>query len=276
MAAANVGAQDPGTVNQLNRLRNLQNLILQDFTERPGSGALDDWWAFSLGSGMTYTTNANLVSGGATGDFYATNTAGLRWQPELGRGFTFSSGLAVTDFRYLRNRGLSMAFLDWDTGVMWSGTWSGLETQGYVSQTLEWTQQQAFRTQTLSSILALGGSVSREILPGHEISAASELSATPYAWPVGNAYACVSLSAGYDWTAAPGVVLGVSALGYETVYFSGEQDLTTSCSAALTWTLAPWLSASVFASPTWNLSSTKGSSYIVVDTGINVSGGWRF
>ena len=276
VVAGNVGAQDANAVNQLNRLRNLQNLILQDFAEMPGSGTLDDWRAFSLGSGMTYTTNANLTPGGTTGDFYATNTTGVRWQPDLGRGFTFSSGLAVTDFRYMRNPGLSMSFLDWDLGVTWNGTWSGLDTQGYVSQTLEWTQQQAFQTQTLSSILALGGSVSREILPGHELSAASELSATPYAWPSGNAYGCVSLSASYDWTAAPGVTLEISAIGYETMYFAGERDFTASCSATVTWAIASWLSASVFASPAWNFSSTKGSGYTVVDTGVNVSGGWRF
>lgn len=269
-------AQESNTSTQLNRLRVLQNQIPLDVTEMSDATARNEWWIFSLGSGMAYATNANLVSGGTTGDFYSTNSVGLRWQPDLGQGFGFSTGLVVTDFRYVRHAGLSMSFLDGDAGLTWSGTAWGLDSQGYLSQTLEWTQQEAFGNQTLSSIVALGGSASREIVNGHTLTVGSELSATPYAWPSANAYACISVSAGYEWAMTPGIMLDVSLLAYETMYFAGERDFTVSCSATLTWAVTSWLAASAFVSPAWNRSSTAGSSYTVVDTGINVSGVWRF
>lgn len=236
----------------------------------------NEWWIFSLSSGMSYTTNANLVSNGTVGDFYATNSLGVRWQPDLGEDFGFSTGLVATDFRYMRHPGLSMSFLDWDAGLTWSGSVGGLNAQGYLSQTLEWTQQQAFGAQTLSDILALGGSLSREILPGQTISAGAEVSATPYAWPSKDAYAGVSLSASYDLVLTPGLTLDVSAMAYETMYFAGERDFTVSCSTTLTWAITSWLSASAYASPAWNFSTAAGSSYVVVDTGVNVSGFFRF
>lgn len=276
VTGGSLDAQEANATTQLNRLRVLQAMISQDVSTPPDATTRNEWWVFSLDSGMTYTTNANLVSGGTVGDFYSTNALGVRWQPDLGRGLGFSTGLVATDFRYLRHPGLSLSFLDWDVGLTWRGTVFGFESQGYLSQTLEGTQQEAFGAQTVCSILALGGSVSREIRPGHAISAGAELTATPYAWPSENAYAGVTLSAGYDWTMGPGFTLGFSLLGYETMYFAGERDLTASGSATVTWAITSWLSASAFASPTWNFSTTEGSTYTVIDTGVNVSGGWRF
>jgi hypothetical protein len=271
-----LAAQEASATSQLNRLRVLQNQIWQDAVALPTALARGEWWLLSLSSGIAYTTNANLDSNGSVGDFYSTNSLGIRWLPDLGPGFGFSTGLMSTDFRYLRHPELSMSFLDWDAGITWRGTVFGIASQGYLSQTLEWTQQEAFADQTFSNILALGGSVAREIRPGHTISAAAELSATPYAWPSQNAYTCVSLTASYDLALAPGVTLDVSVLGYETMYFVGERDLTVSCSATVSWAITSWLSASAFASPTWNSSNTAGASYTVVDTGVNVSGIFRF
>lgn len=276
MVAGNTRAQDASAVNQLNRFRNLQNQISQNFTEMTEPVAGSKPWALSLGTGMTHTTNAHLTSGGAKGDFYATNSLGLRRQSNLPQGFALSSGLEATDYRYFRYPGLNISFLDWDLMLSWSGTSHGLDLAGYLSHTLEWTQQRSFRLQTFSDILALGGSVSRKIRPGHELSAAAELSATPYTSPSANAYGCMSITTSYDWTMAPGITLKMSVQGYETIYFAGERDFTTSCSATLTWAITPWLSASAFTSPTWNFSTTPGSNYTVVDTGISVSGSWQF
>lgn len=276
LLAGNAWAEEPNTTTQLNRMRSLQNQISQGLAEMAESGPKSTPWTASLGSGMTYTTNAHLTSGGAKGDFYATNVLGARRQSELGSGFAFSSGLDITDFRYFRYPKLSISFLDWDLMLNWSGTRSGFDLQGYFSHTLEWTQQRTFQTQTFSNILALGGSVSRKIRPGHELSAAAELSATPYTSPSANAYACASISTSYDWTIVSGISLKMSLLGYETLYFTGARDFTTTCSATVTWAITSWLSASAFASPTWNSSTTKGSSYSVVDTGVNVAGTWKF
>lgn len=272
VAGGNICAQETSTSNQLNRLRFLQNLI--SFAD--GDLPKEKEWKVTLNSGISCTTNATLVPDATEGDIYATNILSARWQRDAGDGLGVSAGVSATDFRYVRFPWLSMSFFDGDAGFTWSGTVAGLEAEGYLSQTLEWTQQKAVKSQSFSSIMALGGSFSRQFRPGQTVSLMPALSATPYAWPSTNAYACASLSTSYEWMMGRGITLGISTQGYVTGYFAGERDFTMSCTASATWAITSWLSASAFASPAWNFSSTAGSNYMVLDTGITVSGIWQF
>ncbi|MEX1117720.1 MAG: hypothetical protein WEB60_02905 [Terrimicrobiaceae bacterium] len=269
--AGRLGAQEADSIAQLNRLRVLQNQIIQEAVGLPEANVVDHWKFLLVNSSMTYTSNANLTPGGSSPDVFTTNALGLGWQPALGRGFGFATSLLLTDFRYVRMPSLSLSFLDWDVGLNWSGTVAGMDAQFSISQTLETTQQDVHQMPTLSSILTVEGILSREIMAGHTLSASIDLSATPYSTPWENNYASASVSCGYAWNLTKSCSLSLSALAYETSYFAGPRNLTSSAGATVTWAVTSWLSVSAFADQTWNFGSNGGSNYTVLDTGMNLS-----
>lgn len=268
VATHSASAQSASGNRQLNRLR-----ILQEQTPAVRVIPADDRVTVAVGSAMNFTDNADLAGGAKRADFYSTALAGVRIDLPLAGELALGTGLLATNYQYIRNPDLSIAYADWDVGVFWN---PAEDRSAYLTHTLEGTEQSAFDDVTITSIIALGGAWTRQLAPAHTVTIEPEASVTAFAVPFENNYQCLSASLTYTWQIAPAVRFSAWTTAYTTFYFTGENDATVNVAASVSLAITRWLNATAAAREIWNFSNTSGSNYTAVDVGVAINARWEY